>query len=70
LFYKLKIFYMNIISINKETLEILKKIRSIKKPKEINPLLVKVEKLLQRQLEGLDVQINQLKEENKRLNRI
>ena len=61
---------MNIISINKETLEILKKIHSIKKPKEINPLLVKVEKLLQRQLEGLDVQINQLKEENKRLNRI
>lgn len=56
--------------INGEAIELLKEIRSIKKPKEINPLLSKVESILKRQLESLDIQINQLKEENKRLNRI
>ena len=61
---------MKSIKINQETLLIIKEIKSIKKPKKINPLLDTMEKLLQRQLEGLDVQINHLKEENKRLNRI
>ena len=53
-----------------EALKILKKIKSIKKPKEINPLLNKLEKLLANQIFGLNIQINQLKEENKRLNRL
>ena len=44
--------------INEEAIELLKEIRSIKKPKEINPLLSKVESILKRQLESLDIQIN------------
>ena len=51
-------------------MELLKKIRSIKKPKQINPLLDEVEKNFLDQLETLDIIITQLKEENKRLNRL
>jgi hypothetical protein len=61
---------METIKINKETVLIFKEIRSIKKPKSINPLLEKLEKHFQNQLESLDVRINLLKEENKRLNRL
>ena len=61
---------MSTIKINKESLQILQKIRSIKKPKEINPLLEKIVKLFEDQLYGLDIKITQLKEENKRLNRL
>jgi len=61
---------MKSIKINQETLLIIKEIRSLKKPKSINPLIEKLEKHFQNQLENLDVRINQLKEENKRLNRI
>jgi len=56
--------------INKETLLIIKEIKSIKKPRSINPLIEKLKRHFQIQLESLDVQLNQLKEENKRLNRI
>ena len=61
---------MSTIKINKESLQILQKIRSIKKPKEINPLLDKMEEKLEDQLFTLDIRITQLKEENKRLNRL
>ena len=61
---------MSTIKINKESLQILQKIRSIKKPKEINPLLDKMVEKLEDQLFTLDIRITQLKEENKRLNRL
>lgn len=47
--------------------KLLSQIKSIKKPKEINPKLDELEALYLSQLEGLAVQINQLKQENKRL---
>ena len=49
---------------------LIKEIRSIKKPKEINPLLEKIVQLFEDQLYDLDIRITQLKEENKRLNRL
>ena len=61
---------MSLPKINKKSMELLKKIRSIKKPKQINPLLDEVEKNFLDQLETLDIIITQLKEENKRLNRL
>ena len=56
--------------INKKSLNLLKKIRSIKKPKEINILLDEMIKNLEDQLFTLDLKNTQLKEENKRLNRL
>ena len=56
--------------INKESLKLIKKIRSIKKPREINILLDKIVKNLEDQLFTLDLKNTQLKEENKRLNRL
>ena len=56
--------------INEKSLNLLKKIRSIKKPKEINILLDEVVKNLEDQLFTLDLRNTQLKEENKRLNRL
>jgi len=56
--------------INKESLKLLKKIRSIKKPKEINILLNELVKNLEDQLFTLDLKNTQLKEENNRLNRL
>jgi len=50
--------------------KLLSQIKSIKKPKEINPKLDDLEKLYLEQLEGLAVRINQLKQENLRLNRL
>lgn len=61
---------MEIITLTPKAQKLLNQIKSIKKPKEINPKLEELERLFQRQLEGLDVQINQLKEENKRLSTI
>lgn len=61
---------MKSIEIDKKTMTLIKEIRSIKKPKEINPLLDKIVKLFENQLYGLDIRIIQLKEENKRLNRL
>jgi len=61
---------MKSIEIDKKTMTLIKEIRSIKKPKEINPLLEKIVKLFEDQLYGLDIRITQLKEENKRLNRL
>lgn len=61
---------MKSIEIDKKTMTLIKEIRSIKKPKEINPLLDKIVKLFENQLYGLDIKIIQLKEENKRLNRL
>jgi|TARA_R100000081_G_scaffold85439_1_gene54443 hypothetical protein len=61
---------MNNSRINKESLKLIKKIRSIKKPKEINILLDEVVKNLEDQLFTLDLRNTQLKEENKRLNRL
>ncbi len=61
---------MKSIEIDKETMKLIKEVRSIKKPKEINPLLDKIVKLFENQLYGLDIRITQLKEENKRLNRL
>lgn len=58
---------MEVITINEETLKIIKQIRSIKKPREVNPLLEKMEKLIEKQFESLDVRMNQLYQENKRL---
>lgn len=58
---------MEVITINEETLKIIKQIRSIKKPREVNPLLEKMEKLIEKQFERLDVRMNQLYQENKRL---
>tara|TARA_B100000497_G_C7535171_1_gene324275 strand:+ start:239 stop:424 length:186 start_codon:yes stop_codon:yes gene_type:complete len=59
---------METVKIAIKTQTLIKEIKSIRKPKEINPLIVEVEKLVQKQLEGLAVQINFLKQENKRLN--
>ena len=56
--------------INKKSLNLLKKIRSIKKPKEINILLDEMVENLEDQLFTLDLKNTQLKEENKRLNRL
>ena len=61
---------MKSIEIDKETMKLIKEVRSIKKPKEINPLPDKIVKLFENQLYGLDIRITQLKEENKRLNRL
>ena len=61
---------MKSIEIDKKTMTLIKEIRSINKPKEINPLLEKIVKLFEDQLYGLDIRITQLKEENKRLNRL
>jgi len=61
---------METVKIATKTQKLIKEIKSIKKPKEINPLIVEVEELIQKQLEGLAVQINFLKQENKRLNGI
>lgn len=61
---------MKSIEIDRETMKLIKEVRSIKKPKEINPLLDKIVKLFENQLYGLDIRITQLKEENKRLNRL
>jgi hypothetical protein len=54
--------------INANVVALLREIQSIKKPKEINPKLDEIEKLLEKQLTGLGIVINQLKQENKRLN--
>ena len=59
---------METVKIAIKTQKLIKEIKSIKKPKEINPLIVEVEKLIQKQLEGLAVQVNFLKQENRRLN--
>ena len=61
---------METVKIAIKTQTLIKEIKSIRKPKEINPLIVEVEELVQKQLEGLAVQINFLKQENKRLNGI
>jgi len=61
---------METIKINKKALEIFKEIHSIRKPKEINPLLKEAIKILEDQLFSLEVRITQLKEENKRLSRL
>jgi len=61
---------METVKVDTKAQSLIKEIKSIKKPKEINPLLVQVEELVQKQLEGLAVQINFLKQENKRLNGI
>ncbi len=61
---------MESIKINKEALVILKEIHSIKKPKEINPLLNKAVKIIEEQLFSLEIRLTQLKEENKRLGRL
>ena len=61
---------METMKINEKVLKIFKEIHSIKKPKEINPLLNEAVKLLEDQLFGLEVRIIQLKEENKRLGRL
>tara|TARA_B110000977_G_C10731496_1_gene359228 strand:- start:62 stop:247 length:186 start_codon:yes stop_codon:yes gene_type:complete len=54
--------------INANVVALLREIQSIKKPKEINPKLDEIEKLVEKQLTGLGIVINQLKQENKRLN--
>tara|TARA_R110000744_G_scaffold354442_1_gene460862 strand:- start:60 stop:245 length:186 start_codon:yes stop_codon:yes gene_type:complete len=54
--------------INATAVALLREIQSIKKPKEINPKLDEIEKLVEKQLTGLGIVINQLKQENKRLN--
>ena len=54
--------------INANVVTLLREIQSIKKPKEINPKLDEIEKLVEKQLTGLGIVINQLKQENKRLN--
>lgn len=54
--------------INANVVALLREIQSIKKPKEINPKLDQIEKLVEKQLTGLGIVINQLKQENKRLN--
>ena len=54
--------------INANVVALLREIQSIKKPKEINPKLDEIEKLVEQQLTGLGIVINQLKHENKRLN--
>jgi|TARA_R100000027_G_scaffold61796_1_gene53443 hypothetical protein len=56
--------------INEKSLNLLKKIRSIKKPKEINILLDEMVENLEDQLFTLDLKNTQLREENKRLNRL
>ena len=61
---------MEKIKINKESLKIFKEIRSIKKPKEINPLLDKAVEKIEDQLFNLEVSLIQLREENKRLGRL
>ena len=61
---------MESIKINKEALAIIKEIHSIKKPKEINPLLNKAVKIIEEQLFSLEIRLTQLKEENKRLGRL
>ena len=61
---------METIQLNPKAQKLLSQIKSIKKPKEINPKLEELEGLFLKQLEGLDVQINQLREENRRLNTI
>jgi|13_taG_2_1085334.scaffolds.fasta_scaffold00101_18 hypothetical protein len=61
---------MESIKINKEALAIFKEIHSIKKPKEINPLLNKAVKIIEEQLFSLEIRLTQLKEENKRLGRL
>lgn len=61
---------MEKITITPKAQKLLSQIKSIKKPKEINPKLDDLEKLYLEQLEGLAVRINQLKQENKRLNRL
>ena len=61
---------METIKIDIKAQTLIKEIKSIKKPKEINPLIIEVEELIQKQLEGLAIQINFLKQENKRLNGI
>ncbi len=58
------------ISITPKARKLLSQIKSTKKPKAINPKLDELEALYLSQLEGLAVQINQLKEENKRLSGI
>ncbi len=55
------------ITITPKARKLLSQIKSIKKPKEINPKLDELEALYLSQLEGLAVQINQLKQESKRL---
>ena len=61
---------MERIKINKESLKIFKEIHSIKKPKEINPLLDKAVEKIEDQLFNLEVRLIQLKEETKRLGRL
>ncbi len=61
---------MEEIKINKESLKIFKEIRSIKKPKEIKPVLDKAVKKIEDQLFNLEVRLIQLREENKRLGRL
>jgi predicted DNA-binding protein (UPF0251 family) len=61
---------MDMISITPKARKLLSQIKSTKKPKAINPKLDELEALYLSQLEGLAVQINQLKEENKRLSGI
>lgn len=61
---------METIQLNPKAQKLLRQIKSIKKSKEINPKLEELEDLFLKQLEGLDVQINQLREENRRLNTI
>jgi len=58
------------IPITPKARKLLSQIKSTKKPKAINPKLDELEALYLSQLEGLAVQINQLKEENKRLSGI
>jgi len=61
---------MDMIPITPKARKLLSQIKSTKKPKAINPKLDELEALYLSQLEGLAVQINQLKEENKRLSGI
>lgn len=61
---------METIQLNPKAQKLLRQIKSIKKSKEINPKLEELEDLFLKQLESLDVQINQLREENRRLNTI
>ena len=58
---------MEKITITPKAQNLLNQLKSIKKPKEINPKLDDLEKLYLEQLEGLAVLINQLKQENLRL---
>ena len=61
---------METIEITLEAQALIKEIKSIKKSKLINPLLTEVAEIIEKQLESLAIQINFLKEENKRLNHL